>query len=84
MSQLNEVKNNAAPDQIYFDVTVSNFQSTTTQPPVFFFDEQRTMPFISKPEDYYLSILRFTMETASLPVFIPSITPAQGDLNKTI
>jgi hypothetical protein len=73
MSQLNPIKNDASPDQVYFDITVSNFQSTTTKPPVFFFNEQRTMPFISNPEEYYLSILRFTMETGSLPVFIPSI-----------
>lgn len=84
MSQLNPVLNDTTPDQVYFDITVSNFQSTTTQPPVFFFNEQRTMPFIQKPEDYYLSILRFTMETGSLPVFIPSIEPNQADKDKTI
>jgi len=84
MSQLNPVKNESSPDQVYFDITVSNFQSTTTTPPVFFFNEQRTMPFISNPEEYYLSILRFTMETGSLPVFIPSIEPNQGDRDKSI
>ena len=84
MSQLNPIKNDASPDQVYFDITVSNFQSTTTTPPVFFFNEQRTMPFINNPEEYYLSILRFTMETGSLPVFIPSIEPSQGDKDKTI
>ena len=84
MSQLNPVLNDASPDQVYFDITVSNFQSTTTVPPVFAFNEQRTMPFIRNPEEYYLSILRFTMETGSLPLFIPSIEPNQGDVNKTI
>ena len=84
MSQLNPVKNQASPDQVYFDIVVSNFQSTTTKPPVFFFNEQRTLPFINNPEEYYLSILRFTMETGSLPVFLPSITPAQSDRDKTI
>lgn len=84
MSQLNPVKNEASPDQVYFDIVVSNFQSTTTKPPVFFFNEQRTMPFIANPEEYYLSILRFTMETGSLPVFIPSIEPNQNDRDQTI
>ena len=84
MSQLNPVLNEASPDQVYFDITVSNFQSTTTVPPVFQFNEQRTLPFISNPQDYYLSILRFTMETGSLPLFIPSIEPNQADVNKTI
>lgn len=84
MSQFDPVKNASSPDQVYFDITVSNFQSTTTEPPVFYFNEQRSMPFISNPEEYYLSILRFTMETGSLPLFIPSIEPLQADRNKTI
>tara|TARA_R110000803_G_scaffold5356_3_gene17651 strand:+ start:664 stop:1890 length:1227 start_codon:yes stop_codon:yes gene_type:complete len=84
MSQLNSAKNAVSADQLYFDITVSNFESTTTKPPQFYFNEQRTLPFVSNPEDYYLSILRFTMETGSLPVFIPSIEPDQSDRNKTI
>ena len=84
MSQLNASKNAVSPDQIYFDITVSNFQSTTTQPPVFYFNEQRTSPFVMNPEEYYLSILRFTIETGSLPVFIPSIQPLQANRNLTI
>lgn len=84
MSQFDPVKNASSPDQVYFDITVSNFQSTTTQPPVFAFNETRSNPFISNPEEYYLSILRFTMETGSLPLFIPSIEPAQPLRDRTI
>lgn len=84
MSQLDSAKNAASADQLYFDITVSNFKSTTTKPPVFYFNESRTLPFIRNPEEYYLSILRFTMETGSIPVFIPSIQPNQGDRNKTL
>jgi hypothetical protein len=36
------------------------------------------------PEDYYLSIIRFTVDTATLPVFIPSIVPNSSSLNETI
>jgi hypothetical protein len=84
MSQLDSAKNAASADQLYFDITVSNFKSTTTKPPVFYFNESRTLPFIRNPEEYYLSILRFTMETGSIPVFIPSIQPNQGDRDKTL
>jgi len=84
MSQLDPAKNAVTADQLYFDITVSNFKSTTSKPPQFYFNEQRTLPFVRNPEDYYLSILRFTMETGSLPVFIPSIEPNQADRNKTI
>jgi len=76
MSQLNTAKNEVSADQIYFDLVVSNFQSTTTQPPVFYFNESRSIPFLYNPEEYYLSILRFTIETGALPVFLPSIKPS--------
>jgi len=84
MSQLDSAKNAASADQLYFDITVSNFKSTTKKPPVFYFNESRTLPFIRNPEEYYLSILRFTMETGSIPVFIPSIQPNQGDRDLTL
>lgn len=84
MSQLNPFKNAVSPDQVYFDITVSNLQSTVTEPPVFYFNEQRSSPFLMNPEDYYLSILRFTVETGTLPVFIPTIQPNQGDRDLTI
>jgi hypothetical protein len=84
MSQLNVVKNSVSSDQIYYDVTVTNLQSTTTIPPIFYYNEARTIPFINNPQDYYLSILRFTIDTGTLPVFIPTIQPNQGDLDLTI
>ena len=84
MSQLNTAKNDINPDQIYYDVTVSNFQSSTTNPNPFYFNDSRTVPFINKPEDYYLSILRFTVDTGTVPVFLPSIQPNQSDKDLTI
>ena len=84
MSQLNTVKNKTNADQIYYDVLVSNFQSTTTTPAVFQFNESRTTPYLLVPEDYNLSILRFSVDTGTMPLFIPSIQPNQGDVNLTI
>lgn len=74
MSQLNIVKNSVSSDQIYFDITVTNTQSTTTLPPIFYYNESRTIPFVNNPQDYYLSILRFTIDSGTLPVFIPTVT----------
>lgn len=84
MSQLNAVKRDYSPDQVYYDVTVTNFQSSNTAPPVFYYNESRTIPFINCPEDYYLSILRFTVDTGTIPVFIPSIQPNSADRDLTI
>ena len=82
MSQFNVSKNENSPDQIYFDITSTNFESVSKPPKPFYYNEARELPFIEKPEDYYLSIMRFTTETQNLPVFIPSIKPQQdGNVN---
>ena len=83
MSQLNKEKNASNPDQIYFDLQVTNAQSTTEPPPEFKINETRDTPFILVPEDYYLSIVRFSLQTGTLPLFIPLIQPAQPLLNRT-
>lgn len=84
MSRFNEKRNDVEPDQIYFDVNVSNFQSSLSKPRTFSYNESRTNPFINNPSDYYLSILRFTIDSGTLPIFIPSIQPNQADKDLTI
>jgi hypothetical protein len=84
MSQLNQVKRDNSPDQVYYDVTITNFQSQDTLPPIFYYNEARTIPFINCPEDYYLSIIRFSVDTGTLPVWIPSIVPFSANPNTTI
>jgi hypothetical protein len=84
MSRLNQKLNDTLPDYVYFDVQETNFKSTTTNPPIFTINETRNSPFIELPEKYDLSILRFQIDTGTLPLFIPSIQPDQADVNKTI
>jgi len=84
MSQLDERLNKTFPDNIYYDIVVSNFQSSLVDPNPFYFNDTRTTPFIQKPEDYLLSILRFTIDTGTIPIFIPSIQPNSVDENLTI
>jgi hypothetical protein len=47
------------------------------------YNETRSVPFLYDPESYYLSIVRFTLDTSTLPVFIPEIK-IQGDPNLTV
>jgi hypothetical protein len=63
-------------DKIYYDITISNLQNTTTAPPVIYFNETRNSPFILDPQSYYLSIVRFTLDTNTLPVIQPDIQPS--------
>lgn len=64
------------PDKVYYDITISNLQNTATAPPVLYFNETRNSPFILDPESYYLSIVRFTLDTNTLPIIQPEIQPA--------
>jgi len=72
------------PDHVYFDITATNLEQTSAVPPIFKFNATRDIPFLLDPQSYYLSIIRFTLETGSLPVFVPSIVPYQSDVNLTI
>ena len=88
MSQVNQRQNEATPDYVYYDVVVSNIQSTTVTPSSFYYNDNRTQPYVKCPELYALTILRFTLDTASVPVFIPTIQPntprTEDGLDQTI
>lgn len=72
------------PDNVYYDVTITNIETISRNPPSLYFNETRNTPFVYDPESYYLSIIRFTLDTPTLPVFIPVIQPNQGNVNLTI
>ena len=69
----------------YFDITVSNLNSTsTTSNPILQFNETRANPFIRTPSDYVFYIVRFSLDTNSVPIWIPSIQSSQEDSDLTI
>ena len=84
MSQFNHLKNAVSPELQYFDLTVSNIDGENSKPIPFIYNEARATPFLNKPEDYFLSILRFTSDTTTLPLFIPTIKQNSPNLNDTI
>lgn len=84
MSQLSLFKKANNPDMIYYDIIATNFQSTTTNEPQLRFNESRTNPIIPNAGDYYLSIVRFSLDTYNLPNFICEIQPNQGNIDLSI
>jgi hypothetical protein len=77
---------NTSPAQIYYDLDVVNtfnpsLNSTTTQQlNRLTFTEVRSSPILDNPSDYFLSIVRFSLDTPnSMPVCLPQI-----DLNQTL
>jgi hypothetical protein len=68
------------PTQVYYDLDVVNTiqpsltTSQTSQPNRLTFTEVRSSPILDNPSDYFLSIIRFSLDTAgSMPLFIPQI-----------
>ena len=77
----------ADPYNLYYDINVvSDYNPTlvgTTAPPLTF-NEIRQNPIIKYPEDYLLSVVRFSIETPTLPIFIPQVLLGQANPNKLI
>ena len=48
------------------------------------FQETRSSPFLQKPSDFNLSIVRFSLDTYNLPVFIPIINFESTNPDETI
>jgi hypothetical protein len=84
MSQLSAFKTNQNPDMVYYDIVSTNFQTTTTEEPFLRFNETRTNPIINNTGEYYLSIVRFCLDTYNLPNIICEIQPNQPDPDLSI
>lgn len=70
-------------DKIYYDIVVTNLATIDKPPPILYFNETRNTPFVLDPESYYLSIVRFSIDTPTLPVIQPEIQPNQTNVNLT-
>lgn len=76
MSQLDLRKKEANADKVYYDLTLFNLNNGDNNPansPFLVFNEQRQNSIINNTGDYYMSIVRFQLDTTYLPVFIPLI-----------
>lgn len=72
------------PYHIYYNIDVINNETTGNNiPKPFKILETRNAPFIGAPENYFLSVVRFSLQSPSLPVFIPAILLGQMDVNRT-
>jgi hypothetical protein len=84
MSQLSVFKKAQNPDMVYYDIVTTNFQTTSTEEPSLRFNESRTNPIIANTGDYYLSIVRFSLDTYNLPTLVCEIQTNQADVNLSI
>lgn len=73
------------PDYQYYDMCVTNRETTLAQfnTPLRFSDI-RSQPLIYDASEYYLSVVRFSLDSFSLPLFECAIQPNQGDRDLSI
>jgi len=69
-------------DHIYYNLTVTNNNTSPESiPPPVSFTETRNQPILNCPDDYYMSVVRFSLETPTLPVLscLPKQVQEVGD-----
>lgn len=77
--------NSIEPVHQYLDINIVNNDTQGDKPPVkLIFNEVRNSPIIQNPSEYFFSVMRFSLETASLPLMIPQVQLGQIDPNKLI
>lgn len=77
--------NISTPEKLYYDIQISNINNNDTLPPILSFIETRNNPFLYESDKYYMSIIRFSLDTPNLPIFIPTVQPSPNtDINLTI
>ena len=76
------------PSHVYYDVIISNLSTKDDKPTQASFNQARSTPYLQDPSQYYLSIIRWSLDTYSLPIFVPTMAPNAGidghDANETI
>lgn len=71
------------PYHVYYTLDLINNDTTGTRPfPPLLFNEIRNSPYLSAPENYFMSVVRFSVQTPTLPVFLPQVQLNQPDPNK--
>ena len=78
---------------LYYNVNVSNngggvlplsLIATNNQEIPVVFNQNRSQPYLYKPSEYFLSVIRASVETLTLPVFIAQPIVGSANVNDTI
>jgi len=67
-------------DIVYYNVTMSSEDSVPNSENAEY-EDNRSVPLIENPSDYYLSVIRYSINSASLPLFICPVIEPIGDPN---
>lgn len=72
-------------DNIYLNLAISNqsYDLTQNRNIQAVYDQTLTNPLLNNPSDYYLSIIRFSLPSNSIPIFRCPVDVSQNDPNGT-
>ncbi len=79
MSHLNQIDTKNAVDKQYYNVSIQFDKNSPDLETVAEFQEDRDVPILNKPDDWYMCISRFTINGESIPIFIMDVEPNPGD-----
>jgi hypothetical protein len=72
------VKGNSGDDLIYYNIVINNPANLNGSPTPSIplnFSETRTIPILDKPDDYLLSVIRFSLPGFNIPILIFPVIP---------
>jgi len=81
MSNLDLISKYTSNDNIYYDLTLTNFVEEGTRLDQLKFNETRNSYFVPRADEYYLSIMRFQVDSYTLPTHFAEIQPNQSNPN---
>ena len=72
------------PEKLYYDVIMSNVSNQNVRPIPAEYSEARNQAYLQNPSDYWLSIIKLTADTQSLPVWRCQIQSTATDPNLSV
>lgn len=89
MSYLNKIvkydlATSSEPSHVYMDVAIINADTGTLPPTHLKFTETRDRAILTDPASYYMSCIRFHIDTIALPAMCPIVQLNQPDINRLI
>jgi hypothetical protein len=69
------------PDLLYININVTNLDNNLQIPKPLYYQEVRSSPLLYCPSNFYMSIVKFTLDTQTLPIMLMPIVPNQADIN---
>jgi hypothetical protein len=85
LKEANAGLGNNEPDRVYYDMITRNYSQVGKNDDVpLIFEETRDSPILLDASKYSVSVVRFQVDTYSLPVFFCGIQPNQGNRDLSV